>query len=131
MTLCKRFNVRIYSRIVNISELSFQVLTVLAEKPRHGYDILQEVKTLTNDKPQPAVATLYRTLDRLVDQQLIEEAEREIVDGRFRRTYRLTEEGLAALAQEASHRQATAKIANERVRLHPLFGSLSSVGLSQ
>ena len=102
---------------MSITDLSFLSLTALADTPRHGYGILQEIDAITSGRTTPAVATLYRTLDRLVADGLIEEAGTEVVDGRFRRTYRLTESGRSLLSAEAAVRASTAKLATKRLRL--------------
>lgn len=106
----------LYSRFVNISELHFSTLTALAAKPLHGYGILQEIDAITSGRSKPAVATLYRTLDRLAAEGLVEEDSTEIVDGRFRRTYRLTESGISLLSEEAAARASTARLAKRRLR---------------
>ncbi len=101
---------------MNISSLSFLVLTALADEPRHGYAILQEVEGMTSGGANPATATLYRTIERLTNDGLIEEVGSEVVDGRFRRTYRLTESGADTLAIEAAIRASTAKLAKRRLK---------------
>jgi DNA-binding PadR family transcriptional regulator len=99
-----------------MNELSFLVLTVLADEPQHGYGLLRGIAGLTDGKVTPQVATLYRTVDRLAADGLIVEHATEVVDGRFRRSYRLTEAGLTELAAEADRRAATARIATKRVK---------------
>lgn len=47
------------------SEPAIQVLVALAEKPKHGWVIADEIETRTGRRPQPA--TLYGTLSRLED----------------------------------------------------------------
>jgi DNA-binding PadR family transcriptional regulator len=99
-----------------MNELSFLVLTVLADEPQHGYGLLRGIAGLTDGKVTPQVATLYRTVDRLAADGHIVEHATEVVDGRFRRSYRLTEAGLTELAAEADRRAATARIATKRVK---------------
>lgn len=101
---------------MSISELTFLVLTALADQPRHGYGILREIDTITEGEVKPRVATLYRTVDRMADEGLVEEHATEVVDGRFRRSYRLTETGRAALRAEAARRASTARLAQARLR---------------
>jgi DNA-binding PadR family transcriptional regulator len=101
---------------VHINELWFLVLTALADGPRHGYAILKEVEALTDGAVKPQVATLYRTVDRLEADGLIGEHASEVVDGRFRRSYRLTDQGRSELAAEAVRRAETARVATERLR---------------
>lgn len=104
---------------MTINELSFLVLTSLAGEPRHGYAVLNDVRSLTDGAVRPQVATLYRTIDRLQEDGLIVEHAAEVVDGRFRRSYRLTDAGSEALRQEARRRAATAKVAATRLRQSP------------
>ena len=99
-----------------MNELSFLILTVLADGPRHGYGLLQGIAGLTDGAVTPQVATLYRTVDRLAADGLIVEHGTEVVDGRFRRSYRLTETGLTELETEAARRAATARVATKRVQ---------------
>lgn len=99
-----------------MNDLSFLVLTSLADQPRHGYAVLQEIKAITDGSVVPQVATLYRTIDRLEGDGHIIEDGSEVVDGRFRRTYRLTDDGAAVLGAEAVRRAATAKLASQRLR---------------
>jgi DNA-binding PadR family transcriptional regulator len=59
---------------------------------------------------------LYAALDRLRGDELIEVDHEEIVDGRLRRYYRLSEEGGRQLAAEAARLQANATAAITRLR---------------
>ena len=84
----------------------FHVLLSLAEEEQHGYGIMQEVLARTGGKVRLWPATLYGTLKRLIDEELIEESDErpapELDDAR-RRYYRLTSLGRRVLAAE-SHR---------------------------
>lgn len=105
-----------YTHFVSINELSFLILTALADEPRHGYAILREVESLSGGSVTPQVATLYRTVDRLAADGRICEHGTEVVDGRFRRLYRLTDQGAIDLAAEAAHRAASAEVARSRLQ---------------
>ena len=82
----------------------FHVLLSLADQEQHGYGIMQEVLDRTGGKVRLWPATLYGTLKRLVDEELIEESDErpapELDDGR-RRYYRLTKLGRRVLAAES------------------------------
>ncbi|HKW99074.1 MAG TPA: helix-turn-helix transcriptional regulator [Bryobacteraceae bacterium] len=82
----------------------FHVLLALADEEQHGYGIMQEVLARTGGKVHLWPATLYGTLKRLIDEELIEESgERptpELDDAR-RRYYRLTRLGRRVLAAES------------------------------
>jgi DNA-binding PadR family transcriptional regulator len=81
----------------------FHVLLSLANGEQHGYGIMQEVLERTNGKIRLWPATLYGTLERLLDADLIEEMKRRpAADGEDarRRYYRLTAPGRRVLAGE-------------------------------
>ena len=84
----------------------FHVLLSLGDQEQHGYGIMQEVLERTDGKVRLWPATLYGTLKRLIDEELIEESDErpapELDDAR-RRYYRLTSLGRRVLAAE-SHR---------------------------
>ncbi len=82
----------------------FHVLLSLANEEQHGYGIMQEVLERTNGKIRLWPATLYGTLERLLDADLIAEVKRRPLangeDAR-RRYYRLTTQGRRVLAAES------------------------------
>ena len=82
----------------------FHVLLSLASEEQHGYGIMQEVLERTNGKIRLWPATLYGTLERLLDEGLIAEASRRPLadeDDARRRYYRLTAQGRRVLAAES------------------------------
>jgi DNA-binding PadR family transcriptional regulator len=83
-----------------LSEAAYLVLASLAEGPTHGYEIIGRANLLSNRRVTLPVATLYGTLDRLTLRGHIELIREEVVDGRARRTYALTEDGHATLDEE-------------------------------
>jgi DNA-binding PadR family transcriptional regulator len=82
----------------------FHVLLSLADQEQHGYGIMQEVLERTDGKVRLWPATLYGTLKRLIDEELIAESDErpaaELDDAR-RRYYRLTRLGRRVLAAES------------------------------
>jgi DNA-binding PadR family transcriptional regulator len=82
----------------------FQILVSLSDQEQHGYGIMQEVLERTGGKVRLWPATLYGTLKRLIEEELIEEsAERpapELDDAR-RRYYRMTPFGRRVLLAES------------------------------
>jgi len=83
----------------------FHVLLSLSDQDQHGYGIMQEVLERTEAKVRLWPATLYGTLKRLAEQELIEESDvrptAELDDAR-RRYYRLTRLGRRVLAAESA-----------------------------
>ena len=82
----------------------FHILLSLAAEEQHGYGIMQEVLDRTGGKVHLWPATLYGTLARLIDAELIEESEErpaaELDDAR-RRYYKLTRLGQQVLDLES------------------------------
>jgi DNA-binding PadR family transcriptional regulator len=97
-------------------EPTFLILTALADKPRHGYGIIQEVATLSADRVTLLPGTLYTALDRLAARGLVALDREEIADGRLRRYYRLTSDGLALLAGETARLRSLATAAERKLR---------------
>ncbi|MEV0530428.1 PadR family transcriptional regulator [Kitasatospora sp. NPDC050463] len=98
-----------------MQEPTLLLLTALADAPRHGYALIQEVAAISDGRVKMRTGTLYGALDRLLQQGLIEVAAEEVVDGRARRTYALTAGGRAALAAEAGRLRAVASEAERRL----------------
>jgi DNA-binding PadR family transcriptional regulator len=83
----------------------FHVLLSLSDQDQHGYGIMQEVLERTDGKVRLWPPTLYGTIKRLIDQDLIEESDKrpaaELDDAR-RRYYRMTSLGRRVLAAECA-----------------------------
>ena len=92
------------------------ILTALASESLHGYGVIQRVATLSDDRVRLRPGTLYGALDRLTGEGLVEADREEIVDGRLRRYYRLTDDGADRLTVEVDRLRRTADAATERLR---------------
>jgi DNA-binding PadR family transcriptional regulator len=99
-----------------VQEPTFLILTALAAQPLHGYGLMQRVKELSDSRVHLRTGTLYGALERLMVEGLIAADREEIVDGRLRRYYRLSDDGAAALATEAERLQRNVDAA--RAGLH-------------
>jgi DNA-binding PadR family transcriptional regulator len=93
------------------TEQVFLILTALADRPRHGYGIVQEVEQLSEGRTRLKVGTLYGALDRLTAEGLLEPDHEEVESGRLRRFYRLTERGVTVLTEETERMAANASAA--------------------
>src|SRR4029453_12696071 len=94
-----------------LQEPTFLILAALAEQPLHGYGVIQEVAALSEGRVTLRPGTLYGAIDRLVEQGLVTADREEIVDGRLRRYYQLTEDGAGVLEAEAERLASNAKAA--------------------
>lgn len=99
----------------SMTRAAFLVLTALADQPRHGYGILREVEELSDGEVQLRVGTLYGVLGRLSADGLTVLDREEVRQGRLRRYYRLTDDGVAALDAEAERMAAGAGAAKRRI----------------
>jgi DNA-binding PadR family transcriptional regulator len=102
---------------VEIRDPTFFAMTALADAPRHGYGIIQEVAKLSAGQVRLRAGTLYATLDRLVEEGLVSIVGEEVVDGRNRRYYKLSERGCAVLAAESRRRRSMSTEALRRLRV--------------
>lgn len=84
----------------NLSDLDYLVLTSLIPEPQYGYAIRRDIMERTENLMKPSLATLYDVLHRLLSDGLIEKHSDEIIDGRTRRTYRITGLGEQAVAEK-------------------------------
>ena len=95
---------------IRMTEQVYLVLLALADGPRHGYGVVQRVLELSDGAVRLGAGTLYGVLDRLVTAGWISESGEEVVDGRLRRYYRITDDGTCALkAETARLRTLTAR----------------------
>jgi DNA-binding PadR family transcriptional regulator len=78
------------------------VLTLLAEQPRHGYEIIQEIRERTDNAWRPSPGSVYPTLQQLEDEGLIRPEE-----GEGRRMFGLTDTGEAYVTD---HREELEKV---------------------
>ena len=83
---------------------TFHILLALAAEDRHGYGIIQDVAARTRGKLRLSPGTLYRSIQRMLEQGFIEETDERPapeLDDERRRYYRITAAGQAAARAEA------------------------------
>lgn len=86
----------------------FHIMLSLASGEQHGYGIMQEVLQRTTGKVRLWPATLYGTIKRLIEADLIEESDERPApeqDDARRRYYRLTALGHSVLDAECERLQ--------------------------
>jgi DNA-binding PadR family transcriptional regulator len=93
---------------------TFHILVALADEDRHGYAIMQETAARTGGALKLSAGTLYRSVQRMLEQGLIIEVSarpaREMDDER-RRYYRITPFGRAVARGEARRLAQMLKLA--------------------
>lgn len=93
---------------------TFHILIALADGDRHGYAIIQNIAVRTNSAVRLSAGTLYRSVQRMLEQGLVEEAQERPApdeDDERRRYYRLTEFGAAVARAEARRLSDLVKLA--------------------
>ena len=93
------------------------ILTALAAGPQHGYGIMTDVERISDGRLLLRAGTLYAALDRLTRDGLIAADREEVVEGRLRRYYVITDEGTRRLAAEVIRLRRNAEVATARLRL--------------
>src|SRR5262250_1612861 len=95
-------------RLIPLKTHWFHIMLSLAGGEQHGYGIMQEVLNRTTGKVRLWPATLYGSIKRLTEAELIEESDErpapELDDAR-RRYYRLTDLGRRVLDAECERLQ--------------------------
>jgi DNA-binding PadR family transcriptional regulator len=97
-----------------LPQATFSILLALAEEDRHGYAILQDVAERTRGQVKLGAGTLYRSIQRMLEQGLIVELrERPAaeLDDERRRYYRMTPFGASVARAEARRLTQLVKLA--------------------
>ena len=93
---------------------TLHILLAVADHDRHGYAIIQEVKARTDGEVTLSAGTLYRSIQRMVELELIEETDvrpAADIDDERRRYYRITRFGRDVARAEAERLQALVALA--------------------
>jgi PadR family transcriptional regulator len=98
-----------------LREPSYFVLAALLDGPLHGYAVIKRVAELSDERVTLAAGSLYSVIDRLLGEDLITADGEEIVNGRARRYYRLTDEGHRVLTEEADRLARAARVVMDRL----------------
>jgi DNA-binding PadR family transcriptional regulator len=93
---------------------TFHILLALADEDRHGYGIIQDVETRTGGELTLSAGTLYRSIQRMLEQGLLVETRDRPApedDDERRRYYRITALGTAVAKAEARRLTQLVKMA--------------------
>jgi DNA-binding PadR family transcriptional regulator len=111
------------------------VLALLAEEPRHGYQLMQEIRRRTHDRWRPSPGSVYPILQQLEDEGLV-----HTVETAGRRVAELTDAGrehiagreaeFAALWEEPEEEPGADRFAALWHALGELSGAAAQVGYS-
>jgi DNA-binding PadR family transcriptional regulator len=105
------------SSFVPLPPATFHILLAVADEDRHGYAIIQDVAARTGGELKLSAGTLYRSVQRMMEQGLIveprERPEPEHDDER-RRYYRITPFGRKVAEAEARRLSQLVRMARQR-----------------
>jgi DNA-binding PadR family transcriptional regulator len=104
--------------LLPLQPATFHILMAVAEDDRHGYAIIQDVAARTGGELKLSAGTLYRSIQRMLEQGLIVETRERPApadDDERRRYYRITPYGRTVA-------QAEARRLTQLVRLARLSG---------
>ncbi|HEX8214285.1 MAG TPA: PadR family transcriptional regulator [Allosphingosinicella sp.] len=89
-------------RMFDSGELRLVLLKLIADQPRHGYDLIRAIEEMTHGTYAPSPGVIYPTLTMLQDMGLIEETG----EGGTRKAYAATAEGKVHLEEKADEVEA-------------------------
>ncbi len=92
-------------RMFESGELRLVLLKLIADEPRHGYDLIRAIEELTGGEYAPSPGVIYPTLTLLQDMGLIEEAKEKGP----RKPFQVTDEGRKHLEENADEVSALFK----------------------
>jgi DNA-binding PadR family transcriptional regulator len=103
--------------LLPLQPATFHILVALADNDRHGYAIIQDVAARTNGAIRLSAGTLYRSIQRMLEEGLIVETRDRPSpedDDERRRYYRLTPLGTAVAKAEAARLAGLVRMARAR-----------------
>ena len=87
-------------RFLPLTTVAFEILLALADSPRHGYDVMVAIEERTGGRISLNPGTLYRALDRLLHEGLLDATDKRVGPAE-RRVFRLSRLGARVAAAEA------------------------------
>ena len=104
-------------KLLPLSTVVFHILLVLADKARHGYNIMKAIEEITQGQIKMGPGTFYGSIKRLLEANLIEESDERPdpdLDDERRRYYRLTPFGQQVLKAEVERLSHLLRYAESR-----------------
>ena len=105
------------STLLPLPPATFHILLAVAQNDRHGYAIIQDVEQRTDGELRLSPGTLYRSIQRMLEQGLIlETSERPApdLDDERRRYYRITPFGESVARAELRRIEGLVRLAHKQ-----------------
>lgn len=116
-------------RMFGTGELRLALLALIAEDPRHGYELIKEIEDMTGGAYAPSPGAVYPTLQLLEDEGAIAPAEAEGA----KKPFTATDKGRTELAERGDEVEALMKRLGrhaeraEKVRSPDLFRAMGNL----
>jgi len=117
-------------RMFGQGELRLALLALIAERPRHGYELIKEIEEMTGGAYAPSPGAVYPTLQLLEDEGAIEEAEAEGA----KKPFAATAQGNAELEERKDEVEGLMRRLGRHgertttVRSHDVFRAMGNLG---
>ncbi|GAB4471100.1 PadR family transcriptional regulator [Erythrobacter tepidarius] len=117
-------------RMFGQGELRLALLALIAEAPRHGYELIKAIEDMTGGAYAPSPGAVYPTLQLLEDEGAIEEAEAEGA----KKPFAVTAQGRAELEERRDEVEGLMRRLGRHgertttVRSHDLFRAMGNLG---
>ena len=111
-------------------ELRLVLLALIAENPRHGYELIKEIEEMTGGSYAPSPGAVYPTLQLLEDEGSITEADAEGA----KKPFKVTPQGEAELEERSDEVKDLMRRLGRHgertttVRSHDLFRAMGNLG---
>ncbi|MDR3642860.1 MAG: helix-turn-helix transcriptional regulator [Candidatus Doudnabacteria bacterium] len=97
----------------NLTPAVFYILLALSRQDLHGYGIMKQVVEDSQNKIKMGPGTLYGSIQRMLKDKLVEEADGHAKDEERRKYYRITKLGTKAIGGELERYQSAIKVAKK------------------
>ena len=101
-------------RMFGSGELRLVLLKLIADEPRHGYQLIKAIEELTQGAYAPSPGVVYPTLSLLADEGAVKETEGE----GSRKAFAITEQGQTELSEKAAEVERILARLTERAEGH-------------
>ncbi len=103
--------------LLPLTPVVFHILLALADGPRHGYAIMQEVNHRSDGKVGLGPGTLYGAIQRMEDSGVLQKTAPPAGEGPDprRRYYQMTERGRSALVAETERLESLVAMVRQKV----------------
>jgi len=115
--MTERIDRREIDELLPLPAATFHILMAVSDQDRHGYAIIQDVASRTGGELKLSAGTLYRSIQRMLEQGLLVETRDRPdpdEDDERRRYYRITALGTAVARAEARRLSELLRMARAR-----------------